>query len=182
MKKLVPVNPDEVARGFKPKYRLDDVWPIAQDVVGQLRSHCHRAELTGSVRRGMDLIGDIEVVAIPKPYEIGLIKYGLPEVVDQWEMVKGRLMPGVTKYTQRILPCGIKLDLFLVKETNFGYHYTTRTGPAAYSKWLAQRWVRMGFKSVDGNLTRDGKIVPVPSEVEFYRLLDLKWVEPRFRR
>lgn len=67
MEKLLPVNPDEVARGFKPKYRLEDVWPIAQDVVGQLRPHCYRAELAGSVRRGKNLIGDIEVVAIPKP-------------------------------------------------------------------------------------------------------------------
>jgi DNA polymerase (family 10) len=151
-------------------------------VVGQLRPHCHRAELAGSVRRGKDLIGDIEVVAIPKPYDIGLLKYGLPEVVDQWELVKGKLMPGKTKYTQRILPCGIKLDLFLVNESNFGYHYTIRTGSAAYSKWLAQRWVKKGFNGVGGNLTRDGEIVPVPSEKEFYRLLDLKWVAPRFRR
>lgn len=182
MKKLEPENPDEVARGFKPKYKMEDVWPIAQDVVGQLRPHCHRAELAGSVRRGKDLIGDIEIVAIAKPYDTGLLKYGLPEVVDQWERVKGKLMPGKTKYTQRILPSGIKLDLFLVNETNFGYHYAIRTGSAAYSKRLAQRWVKMGFKGVDGNLTRDGKIVAVPSEREFYRLLDLKWIEPRFRR
>ena len=79
-------------------------------------------------------------------------------------------------------PSGIKLDLFLANETNFGYLQALRTGPAKYNIRLVVRCKEMGFECRDGNLTRDGVIVPVPTEVEFYRLLDLKWVEPRFRR
>lgn len=182
MEKLLPVNPDEVARGFKPKYRYEDVWPIAQEVVGQLRPHCERAEIVGSVRRGKEHVSDLELVLAPSAYDIGLLKHGLPEVVDRWEIIKGKLIPGKTRYTQRMHPSGIKLDLFLANETNFGYLQALRTGPANYSIRLVVRCKEMGFECVDGNLMRDGKIVPVPTEVEFYRLLDLRWVESRFRR
>jgi DNA polymerase/3'-5' exonuclease PolX len=182
MNKLIPVNKDEVERGFKPKYRLEDVWPIAQEVVGQLRPHCERAEIVGSVRRGKEHPSDLELLLLPSAYDIGLLKHGLPEVVDQWEIIKGKLIPGKTKYTQRMHPSGIKLDLFLANETNFGYLQALRTGPVKYNFRLIKQCKDMGFECVDGYLTRNRKIVPVSTEVEFYRLLDLNWIDPRFRR
>jgi len=182
MKKLIPVNKEDVARGAKPKYKMEDVWPISQEVLEQLRPHCIRCQIAGSIRRGKDLIGDIEIVAVCKPYEFGLLESGIATVVNRWEKVKGK-MDIKCKYTQRILPSGIKLDLFMVQEDNWGLHLATRTGSAAYShQVLAKGWVKAGFRSVDGYLTKDGDKVPVKEEMELYRLIGVKWIEPRYRK
>ncbi len=82
---------------------------IAEKVKAQLAPHCERIEIAGSIRRKKPDVGDIEIVAIPKPYNIGLFESGIATIVKQWEKVKGELP---CKYTQRILPEGIKLDLF----------------------------------------------------------------------
>ena len=181
IEKLVPVNPEEVASGKNPRYRMEDVWPIAVDVLEQLRPHCHRCQIAGSIRRGKDTIGDIEILAIPKTYNWGLFEEGLPEVVNKWKRVKGKLQ-GDCRNTIRILPCGIKLDLFLVNESNWGYHLAIRTGSAGFSKKkLGWRWRAMGFKGIDGDFTRDGVVIPVREEMDFFRLLEIRWIEPRYR-
>lgn len=42
---------------------------IADDVLEQIRPHCFRAEIAGSIRRLKPEVKDIEIVAIPKPFE-----------------------------------------------------------------------------------------------------------------
>lgn len=39
---------------------------VAAEMVEALRPYCHRVEVAGSIRRGREWIGDIEIVAIPK--------------------------------------------------------------------------------------------------------------------
>src|SRR3989344_4737374 len=98
------------------KYPYAEAHAMALDVVEQLRLHCERIEVAGSIRRKKAEIGDIEIVAIPKPYSTGLFEDGLASVVNKWPKAKGELKYGETKYTQRILPSGITLDLFLAEE------------------------------------------------------------------
>jgi len=152
---------------------------IAQEVLEQLRPHCHRCEIAGSIRRKKDEVKDIEIVAIPKPYDIGLFESGITTVVNRWKMVKGKLP---CKYTQRILPQGIKLDLFLADEMNWGYIYAIRTGSANFSHYiLAKTWCKKGFKGDDGYLTRNGLVVEVREEQDLFDLIGLDYVAPEDR-
>ncbi len=117
---------------------------IANRIKLELEPHCDRIEISGSIRREKPWVKDIEIVAIPKPYETGLFSSGIAPVVEQWKKVKGELP---CKYTQRILPEGIKLDLFFAQPDNWGLIYAIRTGSADYShKVLATNWVRLGYK------------------------------------
>lgn len=155
---------------------------IANAVVQQLAPHCYRIEIAGSVRRGKPEVKDIEIVAIPRPYDDGLFAYGLAPIVNQWEKVKGDLIYGVTRYTQRILPEGIKLDLFFANEQNWGLIYAMRTGSAEYShKVLAANWVRSGYKSNDGFLTRGGRRIAVKEETDLFRMIGVKYIPPERR-
>ena len=198
MKKLIPVNTDLVLRGLdkKLRYKLEDVWPIAVDVLEQLRPHCHRCQLVGSVRRGKEVVSDIEIVAIRKEFEIGLFDFGdesIATVVNQWEMITGSMHPDKIRTTRRILPCGVNLDLFFATELNYGLKVATCTGSAEYShQVLGKGWVRAGYKSIDGHLTKDTKdidghltkdkiVVPVREEMDLYRLIGVPWKEPRYR-
>jgi hypothetical protein len=51
-----------------------------------------------------------------------------------------------------------------------------RTGSAAFSyQVLATQWVRRGYKSIEGRLTRirDGQVVPIREEADLFTLLGL---------
>lgn len=161
------------------RYTHATAYKIALEVIKQLKPYCERIEIAGSLRRKKADIGDIEIVAIPKPYSTGLLESGFATVVNKWEKVKGELP---CKYTQRILPEGIKLDLFIAEEGNWGSILATRTGSADYSyKVLANGWVRQGFKSDGGYLFRDGEKYEVKEEKDLFRLIGIPYVEPEYR-
>ena len=65
---------------------------------------------------------------------------------------------------------------------NWGLIYAIRTGSADYShRVLACGWVRNGYKSADGMLSRDGVAVPVREERDLFRLAGVPWVDPEER-
>ena len=149
------------------------------EILKQLKPHCERIEIAGSVRRKKAEVGDIELVIIPKPYSTGLFESGIATVLNKLEKVKGELP---CKYTQRILPSGIKLDLFFAEEANWGLVYALRTGSADYShKVLASGWVREGFKSEGGYLFRDGERYEIREEEDLFKLIGVRYVPPEDR-
>ena len=163
----------------KIKYPYAEAYKLALEVLEQLKPYCERIEIAGSIRRKKAEVGDIEIVAIPKPFEIGLFQTGIASVINQWQKVKGELP---CKYTQRILPSGIKLDLFFAEEGNWGSVFAIRTGSADYShKVLANGWVRQGFKSEGGYLFRDGERYEVREEKDLFKLIDIPYVPPEDR-
>lgn len=167
---------------------LEQAREIAQRVKATLAPYCQRIEIAGSIRRGVAQVGDIEIVAIPDQYEAGLFGDGDMErcpdfvrLVEQWPKVRGDAATG--RYTQRMLPEGIKLDLFTAMPNNWGLIYAIRTGSAAYShEVLACGWVRAGYKSMCGMLTYNGVLVPVREEHDLFKLIGRSWVEPEKRQ
>ena len=178
----------EAANDAKPmladskKFAYDEAYSIALVVLELLRPHCIRCEIAGSIRREKPEVKDIEIVAIPKPFQTGLFEDGIAEVVNRWQKVKGELEYGKTKYTQRILPEGIKLDLFFAEPGNWGLIFAIRTGSADYShKILASGWVKRGYKSEGGYLTQAGKTYNVLEEKDLFDIIGLAYVEPKHR-
>lgn len=149
---------------------------IATQVKQVLAPHCERIEIAGSIRRKKPFVKDIEIVAIPKPYETGLFESGIAQVVNKWEKVKGDLP---CKYTQRILPGGIKLDLFFATPGNWGLIFAIRTGSKKFShEVLGKRWVRRGYKSENGFLWYNGKQILVPEEQDLFARVGLPLIAP----
>lgn len=164
------------------RYPLAEAQAIALKVLEELKPHCIRAEIAGSIRRKKPEVKDIEIVAIPKPYSTGLLEDGVASVVNKWEKVKGEMEYGKTKYTQRVLPNGIKLDLFFAEEGNWGSIFAIRTGSADYSHHvLANGWVRQGFKSLGGYLYREGEKHEVCEEKDLFQMIGVSYTEPENR-
>lgn len=156
-----------------------DIIPIAERLKGELAPHCYRIEIAGSIRRKKSECKDIELVAIPKPYDTGLFESGLATVVNKWQKVKGELP---CRYTQRLLPEGVKLDLFFASPENWGLIFALRTGSADFShKVLAGTWVGLGYHSAGGMLRRQGREVAVHEEEDLFSMLHLAWVSPEER-
>ena len=150
----------------------------ANMVKKQLEPYCERIEIAGSIRRKALFPNDIEIVAIPKPYDTDLFESGIATVINTWEKVKGELP---CKYTQRLIPGGIKVDIFFATPDNWGLIYAIRTGSAEFSKKLATEWVKSGYHSQNGMLKRFGKEIIIREEIELFKLLGINWIEPELR-
>ena len=148
---------------------------IAEKYVEQLKPYCKIIAIGGSIRREQPFVKDIEIVAVRDIKKILELK----DLVETWHKVKGE---PIGKYTQRVLPEGIKLDLFFADERNFGLIFLIRTGNWKYSKWMMGSKAReKGFIVDRGYLWSKGVIVDVPSEEVFYSLMQMPFVEPKLR-
>jgi DNA polymerase/3'-5' exonuclease PolX len=147
---------------------------IAEKYLNILKPFCQRIEIAGSIRREKPEVKDIELVAIPKDIE------GFANEVNKLEKVKGE---PTGKYTQRILPEGINLDLFIANERNWGLIFAIRTGSADFShKILACGWVKKGYHSVNGMLIdKYGNEVEIRKEEELFKLIGISYISPQRR-
>lgn len=153
---------------------------IADRAYGALAPHCFRISIAGSIRRKAPEVGDIEVVAIPKPYEVNLFSTGIAEVVNQWPKVKGELP---CRYTRRRLPDGIDLDLFLADRDNWGYILAIRTGPADFSRRLMAALKNNGYTPAGGYLAGPfNPKTPCREETDLFLFAGMKWTEPENRK
>lgn len=175
--------------------KLDHARRIASDVVMKLRPYCEVIEIAGSIRRCSPICGDVEVVCIPKqlpqPTLLGTDEFvrhpGFAKTIAQWKKVKGDSSTG--KYTQRLIAIDLpsvterefKLDIFTADKNNFGYIMAIRTGSEEFSKRLAKRWVEMGFHGDAGFLYKDDKKILSPTEEDFFKILEMDFVEPHKR-
>lgn len=172
---------------------------IAFGVFVQLELYCEKIDVAGSIRRMNPEVKDIEICAIPKPYEIGLFESGFATIVNQWEKVKGELEYGKCKYTQRVLPQGIKLDLFMPHDFDYYRQLAIRTGSADYShQVIANGWLKLGWCGSDKGLRKqsdcirvkdkwkcenaDCELPPVwKDERGFFNWINVPYIEPQYR-
>ena len=171
----------------KSKIEWADGNQVAKALVNRLEPFCDRIKIAGSIRRKLPLINDIEIVCIPKEViqKVDLFDsthfrvLGFGKTLAGLEIIKGDIRAG--RYIQLLTPEGIKLDLFTAKPDNWGFIFAIRTGSADFSKFLASTWVQKGYKGIDGYLTQGGVKVPIYSEDQLFRLLDLPWAYPEQR-
>lgn len=167
---------------MKAEVPLSEARAEAEKIIELLRPHCDRIEIAGSIRREKPVIGDIEICCIPKPYDTGLFTNGIATVVNEWPKVKGELEYGKCKYTQRLLPSGMKLDLFFAEQENWGNIFLIRTGDWEFSKrFMGVIIPQRGYKQEDGFLKYNGKIIPCPEETDLFTRMGIKYIEPKNR-
>jgi DNA polymerase (family 10) len=182
-------------RVSKTKRPLPDAERIAAAIVAELAPSCARIQVAGSVRRRKEVVGDIEIVAIPRYVPAGLFGDCTTNLLwehlhasDAYRFTKGDHPAG--RYYQLTLPrhAGVQLDLFLAQPDNWGLTLLLRTGSAPFSTAMLARWKRLQglgrdqLGSIDGRLvTRDDRVVPTPEEETVFQLLGMQPVPPERR-
>ena len=160
---------------------------IAEKYKEVLKPYCLKCEIAGSLRRKKQIVKDIELVAVPKTvnkiqsfFDVERIRH--PEfikTVNNWEKVKG-IPEG--KYTQRILPEGIKLDLFMCELGNWGCTFLIRTGDWEFSKkFMGTIMPRNGYQQRNGWVQKNGEYISVLEEKDLFELMNIKYIEPQDR-
>lgn len=158
---------------------------IAEKYLQLLKPFCERIEIAGSMRRECSEVNDIEFVCIPKTIDAGLFadkKERHPkfiETIESLEKIKGE---PTGRYTQRKLPEGLNLDIFICERNNWGYQLAIRTGPASYSRDVIIKGLKKyGLKPDEGFVWYDNKIVPILEEKFLFQMIREPWTEPRYR-
>lgn len=169
---------------------LADATKYAAHIAELLATHCERIQIAGSIRRMKpDNIKDVEIVAIPRPYDTGLFQSGIAEVLEgeEWSTVKGQLAYGVCRYTQRWYQAPgwtepVKVDIFFARPENWGLILAIRTGSAEWAhQVLARQWVKKGYRSEGGMLKHGDREFIVREERDLFQRIGLAWVEPQNR-
>lgn len=165
---------------------------IANRLVEAMRPHCDKLMIAGSIRRQVQMVGDIEIVALPT-WRRELDLFGDPvkaeNLLYRWATTEAQAMgikwtkglAPVGGYWKADLPTGESLDLFLPKPAGWVAQVLIRTGSAEFTHGVVAHAPKRGYRFDDGVLKRGGEVVPVGDERELFDLLGLKWVEPQHR-
>ena len=133
-------------------------------------------EIAGSVRRRMELVRDIDLVAAVRgsPSVVAAAVAHMPGVRD---VIGG----GGRSVTLRF-DDGVSLDLVCVRPEQFALALWRATGSTAHVQHLSDRASTLGFVLADDALhDADGTVMPVMHERDLYTHLALSYCEPELR-
>jgi DNA polymerase (family 10) len=161
-----------------PRVLLSRALPIAEQIVGALRSHpgAERVEVAGSLRRRADSVKDLDVIATatdPAGLAQTLTELPLVESVQQAGDVGARVLTH----------SGMKVDLKVVAPDQFGNVLQHFTGSKGHNVALREAAVRRGLHVSEYGILDDatGETTRCATEEEVYERLGLPWIPPELR-
>jgi len=165
------------ARGAEKRELLGYALPLARHICKKLLETglFRRVEPAGSLRRGKETVGDLDLLALSdRPEEAAQAFASLPEVEEI-------LAQGPKKVSVR-LTGGLQADLRIVPEESFGAALQYFTGSKAHNIRLRERAVARGWKLNEyGLFAEDGSVIAGKTEEEIYRALGLSFIPPELR-
>ena len=167
----------EERRRHAGRHLLTDAHDAAATLVGYLRERAPTAEIepVGSLRRGCDTCGDLDLLASGADRS-------LMNDLAGYQLVERVLGQGETK-SSVLIRGGFQADLRLVPAESRGAAMQYFTGSKAHNIALRDRAIRLGLKLNEYGLFRadDDTRVAGAREEEVYQALGLAWVPPELR-
>jgi DNA polymerase (family X) len=159
------------------RHLVSDASEAARLLIDYLRSECPSVmfEAVGSVRRGADTSGDIDILATGHDPHV-------MSTFTMYKLVERILGQGDTKSSVRLWG-GIQADLRLVPEESRGAAMQYFTGSKSHNIALRDRAIARGLKLNEYGLFRieDGTLVAGRTEADVYDALGLVEIPPELR-
>ena len=167
--------------------RLGDAMPLAERVVAVMEAvpGMRRVAWAGSLRRGQETIGDVDILASTDDPEAASTAF------REQPGVSRVLVAGETKSSVR-LEEGIQVDLRVVPEEVWGATLMYFTGSKDHNVALRERAIARGLRLNEyGLFPEDDEATPpqqrgiapvaASTEAEIYEALELPWIPPELR-
>ena len=159
----------ERARRYGDRMLLSQALPLAETLVGQLRPRpeVERLDYAGSLRRGVETIGDLDLVGASRDPAATIAAFvGLPQV--------GRVITHGERTARVALHGGVEVDLKLVCPGDYGALLHHFTGSRAHSIHLRKIAEARGLKINEYGVFRgEGEVTLGDDEDAVYELLGL---------
>ncbi len=151
---------------------------IANEMTGCLRTRFPKAriEIAGSLRRGKDTIGDVDILASIKDTTV------LMEHFIKHAAVKQVLAHGPTK-SSILTRDGMQIDLRAVNSDDFGAAWAYLTGSKEHNVRLREIAIKKGLKLNEYGVfnIKTGKKLAGRNEKDVYKALGLSFICPEMR-
>ena len=166
----------EHLKRYKGRHLYSEALILAEELLGMLRGApgVLSASLAGSLRRGNEIVKDIDLLAAAdKPEALSHWFAALPDV----ENIIAR---GDTKVSV-FLKAGINADLRIVSPQEYPFALHHFTGSKEHNVAMRSRAKQLGIMMNEYGLFRDGVLIPCASEHDVFTALGLAWVPPELR-
>ena len=160
----------------KGRFLLADILSEVQEITEKLQSlkETERISVAGSVRRGKETIGDVDLLVVTKnPEKVMKFFVSLPGVVKVW----GR---GETKSSIR-LKQGFDVDLRVVPMKSYGSALQYFTGSKEHNIITRKLAISKGLKLNEYGVFKQNKMIAGKDEVGVYNALGIPWMPPELR-
>jgi DNA polymerase (family 10) len=160
------------------RVRLGEASELAGELLAGVRKSdgANRVEVAGSLRRGRETIGDIDLLCEAKEADAAAII----EAFAQAPRVKRVLAKGQTKGSV-VVTGDIQVDLRVVEAKSFGAAWCYLTGSKAHNVRLREIAIGQKMKLNEYGLFDGDKSVAGVTEEEIYKALGLAFVPPEMR-
>ena len=167
------------------RFLLDRATDEAEKLSAYIRN-CEAVEsvtAAGSLRRGRDTIGDIDLLVTMKPGQDKQANVdNVADYIQKYPGIETHLARGENKVSVR-LGSGLQVDVRLLEKRSFGAALLYFTGSKEHNVVLRGRANDMGWTLNEYALTtlKGGKTVASKTEEEIYAKLKLAYIEPELR-
>ncbi|GJQ25762.1 MAG: DNA polymerase/3'-5' exonuclease PolX [Phycisphaerae bacterium] len=177
---------EQIAKGIDFAERSGDrtplgvAWTLADEILAALRkiTGVRRAEAAGSLRRGCETIGDVDILC---ESENGA---AVIEVFTKLPQAVRVLAAGETKGSILVERRGggeLQIDCRVVPRESYGTALQYFTGSKEHNVRLRELAVRKKFKLNEWGLFSGDKAVAGEKEEDVYKKLGLPWIPPELR-
>jgi DNA polymerase (family 10) len=159
---------------------------IAETVAERLMPFANRIEIAGSIRRGRETCGDIDLVIETRDREglIDRVKQSCTLKTEGQQNTIAIMRDGTQ--IDLFFARGKTADLFSVSPSNWGTILLCRTGSPAHNIYMVEKAKGMGliwnpYRGVvkGGSLT--GEVIASETEEDIFRALEMEFVRPADR-
>jgi DNA polymerase/3'-5' exonuclease PolX len=200
------MNPRSELELSAPRFPRAAAIEVARSLCDALRgpplpAATERLIVAGSMRRGKRMVGDVEILYIPRMVEapdpadfFSVVQVNLADaVIAGWEKLgildrrlnkNGSETFGPQNKLMRHVATGIPVDLFAATADNWWNYLVCRTGPARINILIASAAQNRGWtwNPYGKGFSRAGDIHTVGSEREVFEFVGLKYLEPHERK
>ena len=156
------------------KTTIDEAMVVAVELSNRIQDYCERIEIVGSIRRNKDMVGDIDMVIIPKT--------PVDEFIDKIKQTIEFDYGGKKKLFGMFM--GRPVNIFISTVESFGACIYQTTGPALYNVYVRRRAKQKGLKLNEyGLFTREtNEKVAGETEESIFETLGWDYIEPTQRQ
>lgn len=191
----------------KAKLSLSHAQIVAERIIYALVPHCDRLKVAGSIRREKEVIGDIEIVCIPRfttPAHVlipgAVDKVSALQFINLEQILNATMVLNGAKYKKMLLVKEkVMLDLFIVTPpAQWGVIFTIRTGgedfshrvvatkqtPITLSNGQRTHGLLPSYLKVRGGCLMyadKNEVIDTPEEEDFFKAIKLPWISPTER-